>query len=172
MLAKIDLSSTASGGNAATSSSGGSLPLEIKPLLADVLLPKRGPTVISPFSASEFDQAVQLLQGFSRVESTFQWDHDSNGGGDSGLQSLSRHLRKWAALTVIYAGDDEQVDKNVIRLAGSLPAANDPVFVRVHKMPTAPKWKVVVCCDHALPVNSIMNAMKKATEAWIELTRN
>jgi hypothetical protein len=32
------------------------------------------------------------------------------------------------------------------------------------------QWKLVVCCDHALPVNSVMNAMRKATEEWTSLS--
>jgi hypothetical protein len=49
-----------------------------------------------------------------------------------------------------------------LRLAGTLPASGDPVYILVTCHEKSGQGKIVVCCDHALAVNSIMNVMKRA----------
>jgi AP-3 complex subunit beta len=139
LLAKFDIKSAS-----------GSVPVEIKPCLADLLLPCKR-------SVGEFDEEIDKMHGFQRVESKVSL----NFSADASLRAkLPEHLLRTAALNQV--GKPGSWKKNdSLRLAGTLPASGDPVYIFVTCNESG-QGKVVVCCDHALVVNSVMNVMKRA----------
>lgn len=137
LLAKFDIKSAS-----------GSIPVEIKPVLADLLLPCKR-------SIGEFDEEIDKLHGFQRVESKLSLVDPSQRA------TLPEHILRVVALTPV--GKSSSIWKNdVLRLAGTLPASGDPMYILVTCNETSGQGKIVVCCDHALAVNSIMNVMKRA----------
>jgi AP-3 complex subunit beta len=118
------------------SSSTGSIPVVIKPRLGDLLQPS------SVVSIKEFDKAFARLQGFQRIESKLAADQDLQSAAESILGSL--------AVTALGR------DPDVLRFVGKLPASADPVFIQLSN------GKIIVCCDHAMAANSIMNQVKQA----------
>ena len=125
----------------------GGMPVDIKPSIGDLLLPCRR-------SVAEFDAAVSRMHGFNRVESKF------SVAGASREEQLPRRLLSRVALSVV-GGNKLAWDGDKLRLAGTLPASSDPVYVLTTCSVTG-QGKIVVCCDHALVVNSIMNLLKRA----------
>lgn len=122
---------------------GGSVPMEIRPNLVQLLQTCKK-------SSSEFDGGMAKLQGFNRVESSF------NVPDVSFL--TSRWLQKQAHLTPVSKSDSLGAGA---RFVASLPASGDAVFVVV----TASEGgvgKVTVCCEQALAVNGIANSLKKS----------
>jgi AP-3 complex subunit beta len=117
----------------------GSVPIDINPRLGDLLTPVT-------ISTNDFDASINRLHGFQRVESNLPENEE--------LGVLMDRILDAMALTAI--GND----KAKVRLVGSLPASSDPVFV----MLLANSGKVVVCCDHALAVNTIMQQVKQALQ--------
>jgi hypothetical protein len=96
------------------------------------------------------------MHGFQRVESKVSLNFSS----DSSLRAkLPEHLLGTAALNQV--GKPGSWKNDSLRLAGTLPASGDPVYI-LGTCNESGQGKVVVCCDHALVVNSIMNVMKRA----------
>jgi AP-3 complex subunit beta len=137
LLAKFDIKSAS-----------GSIPVEIKPVLADLLLPCKR-------NIGEFDEEIDKLHGFQRVESKLSLVDPSQRA------KLPEHILRFVALTSV--GKSSSIWKHdFLRLAGTLPASGDPVYILVTCHEKSGQGKIVVCCDHALAVNSIMNVMKRA----------
>jgi AP-3 complex subunit beta len=146
----------------------GGIPVEIKPSLCDLLLPCFR-------SVADFDQAVARLQGFQRVDTRFPMSDDSQAQRDT----LMSRLMRTAPWTMILEGDaeatrDETWPGQKLRLAGTLPASSDPVYVLVTITGsgiTGPSSAgggcqalLSVCSDNALAVNSILNTLKKTVQ--------
>jgi hypothetical protein len=86
------------------------------------------------------------MQGFQRVESPYTSSLD--------MTSIAESIMKQSSITLV--GDKAGLPDNKLRFMGMLPASNDPVLVSVAD------GKIVVCCDHAVAVNSILGLMKRA----------
>ena len=130
--------------------SGGGVPVEIKPSLCELLKPP--PT---PVTKEDFDQRLQRMHGpFQRAETSFssQLDH----------QGISLSISKHTGLVPIGEGNSA----SGIRFMGFLPSSNEPVFVVVNG-PTAAGGigKILVCCDHAVAINSISGLLKRILNA-------
>lgn len=132
LLAKFDIKFGSSGS-----------PVEIKPAIADVLLPCQR-------SLEEFDEQVKRLQGFQRVDTNLAID-------SSKLDQLPAVMMLCAALTPVGQKLGFQGDK--LRLAGTLPASSNPVYVLVSTL--AGKCKLSVCSDDAMAANSVMSVLKR-----------
>lgn len=117
--------------------------MELKPSLGDLLKPLK-------VTKTEFDSKMQRMQGFQRVVSKFQ---------TSNLSTLPPSLLKAVALTSV---GKLTWKENKLRLAGMLPANTDPVFVLFQCDEAGGSGNVTVCCESAVAVNSIMNALKRA----------
>ena len=124
--------------------SAGSVPIEIRPMLGELL--RRPPTAPT---LQEFDNAMHRMQGFQRVQSSLSTSL-------SGPSILSLILKQ-ATFSVVDETDHQ------IRLLSLLPASNDPVFVLVES--SNGSGKITVCCDHAVAVNSILGLLKRAVVA-------
>jgi len=123
--------------------SSGGIPVELKPSIGELLLPCKR-------TITDFDQAVQRMQGFQRVESTFPLEAD--------FASTLAKVMGSLALTNI----DTRSDNFPLRLAGSLPASNSPVYIQLSV--EAGQGKIIVCCEHALVVSSLMSLAKKSLQ--------
>lgn len=121
---------------------GGTLPVEVRPSLLQMLKS-------CPKSRSDFDTAVQKLHGFNRVDVAF-------AAPDSSFLTTA-WVKKIANLTPV-SGSGDSSDE--MRFAGCLPASGDPVFVVISCSDGG--GKIVVCSEHALAVNGIVNSLKKA----------
>ena len=126
--------------------SSGTVPVDIRPSIGDLLLPCRQ-------TVDQFDADLRRMHGFNRVESEFTLS--------CSREALTQKLLARVALS--FVGVSSSWDGEKLRLAGTLPASSDPVYVLVTcAADTAGQCKVVVCCDHALVVNSIMNLLKRS----------
>ena len=134
LVARLDIRS---------STTGGSSPVEVKPSLADLLRP------YETLNQASFDKSMSTLQGFGRVTSKVSVPA-------SLVQSLPRLLLKHAALTLV------SNENNQVRLVGQLPASDDLVMVVCSCDPHCGKGTLIVCCDHAVAVNSLSNALQRA----------
>lgn len=121
--------------------SAGSVPVEIKPMLGELL---RSP--LKPIPVDEFDSTMQRMQGFQRVQTSFTTSMD--------MVSILSSILKQASLAVVDKSNHQ------IRSLGILPASNDPVLVLVEC--TNGTGTIIVCCDHAVAVNSILGLLKRA----------
>jgi len=128
-------------------STGSGIPIEIKPSLGDLLMAQKAPSV------AEFDAAMNRMQGFQRVTSSFQ---------SSNLDAVPQIIIKSAALTPV--GKLAWQEKK-LRFIGGLPASHDQVFVRVDCDRTSGSGMITVCCDHALAVNSMLAILKHAVSS-------
>jgi hypothetical protein len=126
--------------------SAGSVPVDIKPSIGELLRPPM------KCSVDEFDSTMNRMQGFQRVESSFTGAYSSP---DVVLQSVS----KQSALVLV--GNKAATDGK-FRFMAMLPASNDPVLVLVETTSGGGSGKIVVCCDHAVAINSILSLMKRA----------
>jgi hypothetical protein len=135
LLAKFDVKFGSSG-----------IPVEIKPLIADVLLPCQR-------SLEEFDEQIKRLQGFQRVDTNLSIDA-------SKLGQLPAVVMQCAALTPV--GKELGFQGDNLRLAGTLPASSNPVYVLVSNL--AGKFKLSVCSDDAMAANSVMNVLKRTIQ--------
>jgi len=124
--------------------SAGSVPVEIKPSLGELL---RQP---QKTSVGEFDSIMHRMQGFQRIETSFTTAHDIN--------AISQSILRESSLTVV--GNSGVADKK-LRFLGLLPASNDLVLVSVESNKSG-AGKIVVCCDHAVAVNSISSLMRRS----------
>jgi hypothetical protein len=122
---------------------GGSVPVEFKPSLGDLLRPHKMKT-------AEFDSTMQTMQGFQRVVSNFHT-------GD--LVGLPASLVKVIALSSV--GKLAWKD-NKLRLIGGLPVSTDLVLVLIQCDSSGGSGTITVCCDNAVAVNTIMNTLKRA----------
>jgi AP-3 complex subunit beta len=124
--------------------SGGSIPVEIKPSLGELL---RHP---NQTSKEAFDSMMHRMQGFQRAEASF-----TKSSGDMAVisKSITTHL----VLKIV------SNTAGCLDLIGLLPASNDPVLVSVHVSETG-KGKIVVGCDHAVAINSILSLVKRALD--------
>ncbi|GKY99801.1 hypothetical protein MPSEU_000933900 [Mayamaea pseudoterrestris] len=116
-------------------SSTGAVPLVIKPRLGDLLLPCRN------INAESFDAALSRLQGFQRVESKLS---------NQDVALAAERLMGSLALIALACNDQSH------RFMGTLPASSDPVYILLSEE------KLIVCCDHAMAANNIMNHAKQA----------
>lgn len=121
--------------------SAGSVPIEIKPMLGELL---RSPPKTT--AVDEFDTTMHGMQGFQRVQSSFTTSLD--------MASILSSIIKQTSLTLVEKSDQQ------IRLIGLLPASNDPVLVLVESENGS--GKMTVCCDHPVAVNSILSVAKRA----------
>lgn len=131
-------------------STGGGIPIELRPTLGDLLVcPNLPPSV------TEFDAAMNRLQGFQRVTATFQSSSPSH------LDTIPNAILKSAALTPV---GKTKWQNNQLRFIGGLPGSNELVWVRLDWDPTKNNnsGTIAVCCDNAMAVNSIMAIVKHA----------
>jgi hypothetical protein len=136
------------------SSTGGGVPVELKPTLAELLQTNKTHTKTT---AAEFDATLQRMQGFQRVVSSFQ-----NKKAKDDVASLSTLILKHAALTLV-VGNQKDNNNNTLRFIGGLPASSDLVLVLIQcDDDHTGSGSITVCCDHALAVNSILNVLKRA----------
>jgi hypothetical protein len=122
---------------------GGSVPIELRPSLVQLLQPCNR-------SSSEFDSSMAKLQGFNRVEASFDVPDISF--------LTSRWLLKQANLTPVSRSDTLSAG---VRFAATLPASGDAVYIMITAS-EAGVGKVTVGCEQALAVNGIANSLKKA----------
>ena len=126
-------------------STGGGIPIEIKPSVGELLTtPPTTPSV------AEFDASMNRMQGFQRVTSKFQ---------SSSVDGVPHILLKSAALSPVGKAGWQD---NKLRLIGGLPASSDIVFVRVECDRNSGAGTITVCCDHAMAVNSVLAILKHA----------
>lgn len=125
----------------------GSNVLDIRPPLGELLQRVK-------LSKSEFEASMQRLQGFNRVTSSFTCT-----GGEHGRASLIEKILKRAALTAL--NKDMKWKDNKFHFAGQLPVSVDKVFVVV-TVDDFSRGELLVCCDNALAINSLLDLVKKA----------
>lgn len=147
-------------------STGGGIPLDIKPTIGD-LLQQEAPTSSSNMMSSQvsdFDTAFQRLQGFQRVSTQFQSTSLATAS------SVCQQVLKSAALVVVGGGDQPNTT-TPFRFLGALPAgSHDLVYVRIDLENTTNgggsssimKGTVTVCSGDAMAVNSILSILKHA----------
>ncbi|KAG7366515.1 adaptin N terminal region-domain containing protein [Nitzschia inconspicua] len=118
--------------------SAGGVPVEIKPSLGELLRP---PKSTSP---EEFDSMISRMQGFQRVESSLTASLET--------ASIEKSIRKCSSLEKVEGKGDK------LRFLALLPASDDLVLVQVD----VGNGKIVVCCDHAVAINSVLSLIKNA----------
>jgi AP-3 complex subunit beta len=121
--------------------SAGSVPVEVKPSLGELLRPPK------KTSSEEFDSTLKRMQGFQRVESTFNATADA--------ASIEKSVMKASSLTKVGGKGDK------LRFIATLPASDDLVLVQV-QIGKEGTGKIIVCCDHAVAINSILSLVKSA----------
>jgi len=127
---------------------GGSIPIEFKPSLSELLQPPK-----KSMSVEEFDAAVVRMQGFQRVESSYTTSQP--------LSSILNILIKQSSFKPI--GNARFASNEKLRLMGLLPVNNEPVMVKIEQ--TNGGGKITVCCDHVMAINSILSLVKRAVSA-------
>jgi hypothetical protein len=130
----------------------GSNPVDIKPPLGELLVPCR-------MSESDFDSAMERLQGFQRVESSFVLSTEGKSL-EQAHQALPLVILKHAALSPV--SRKAEWKEGMLRLAAKLPASKDPVFVVVSCSSITGSGNITVCCDNALATNSLVEELKHA----------
>lgn len=127
----------------------GSTPVDIRPSIGDMLQP-------CCLNGKEFDSSVEALQGFSRVVSKFQLPAPISTSYDALPSSIMKH----AALTPV----DRKLEwkENKLRLAGTLPASMDKIYVLVECDSKNGAGSLTVCCEHPLACNSLKDVLKSA----------
>ncbi|MGK3743971.1 MAG: hypothetical protein ACI8RD_007093 [Bacillariaceae sp.] len=128
---------------------GGSVPIEIKPPLGELLLPLE-----KNISVEEFDTTMSRMQGFQRVESSYTSPLPTT----SVLKSLLKH----SSLETISVGNANLLAEKKLRLIGLLPANNVPVLVKIESTQSA--GKITVCCDDVVAINNILSLVKRAIQ--------
>ena len=117
---------------------GGSVPIEVKPSLGELLLPPK-----KTMSVSDFDGTLTRMQGFNRVESSFT--------SSKNILQIMEALQQDSCLKPVGNAKD-----NKLRLVGLLPANDDLVLVKIDS------GKFAVCCDNVVAINSILSLVKRA----------
>ena len=120
---------------------GGSVPVEFKPSLGELLLPPK-----KAISAESFDATLARMQGFQRVESSYTSCRP--------MASVVEVLKKHSSLKPV----GETGDK--LRMMGLLPASDETVMIKIE--PTNGGGKITVCCDHVVAINNILSLVKRA----------
>lgn len=171
MVARVDIKS----------STGGSMPVELKPSLGELLQPLA-------CTKAEYETTMDRMQGFQRIVSSFQstillpTSSSSSSSKNEILSSLSTKVLKCAALTPVGKSTFSTKD-NQLRLVGGLPTSNEIVLVLIQVTnmdnnnngdgnsssttttsggpAVIVSGTITVCCDHAVAVNSILNVMKR-----------
>lgn len=133
------------------SAAGGGTPVQIKPTLSELLRPCKR-------QKEEFDTQMAQMQGFERVESTFT---------TPSYALVPQWIIKQTALSFV---GSKAWKEGKLRLVGGLPASNDnDELLLVHVLIECDKasgvGKIIVCCDHAVAVNSILNDLKRAVSS-------
>ena len=125
---------------------GGSVPIEVKPTLGELLQPPK-----KAFSSQEFDSAITRMQGFQRVESSYK--------SSRSLASIVELLKKHSSLRTI--GSGKKLDK--LRMMGLLPSGGEAVMVKID--PSNGGGKIIVCCDNVVVINSILGLVKRVVSS-------
>lgn len=120
---------------------GGSVPIEVKPTLGELLLPPK--KAVTP---ADFDKTLSRMQGFNRVESSCATSRP--------LAQIVELLKKHSSLQQVGSTAD-----NKLRMMGRLPANDDVVMVKMDS------GKITVCCDNVVSINSILSLVKRAVSA-------
>jgi len=120
---------------------GGSVPIEVKPALGELLLPPK--KAVTP---ADFDKALSRMQGFNRVESSYTSSRP--------ITEIAELLKKHSSLKQVGNTAD-----NKLRMMGLLPANDDSVLVKMDS------GKITVCCDNVVSINSILSLVKRAVSA-------
>ena len=159
MTARLDINS----------STAGSMPVELKPSLGELLLPLQ-------VNKSEYESTMDRMQGFQRIVSSFQSNVSSSSSTSSSrnevFATLATRVLKCAALTPVGKSSSATTfnKERQFKLVGSLPTSKDIVLVLVQLNDNATtdddgtnviSGTITVCCDHAVAVNSIMNVIKR-----------
>jgi hypothetical protein len=131
------------------SAAGGGTPVQIKPCLSELVRPCKR-------KKDEFDATTAQMQGFQRVESTFQTT-------TALYASIPQWIVKQSALTPV--GKSAAWKEGKFRLVGGLPASDELVHVLIECEKASGVGKITVCCDHAVAVNSILNDLKRAVSS-------
>ena len=124
---------------------GGSVPVEIKPSLGELLRPPK-----KNVSIKEFDERMSKMQGFQRVESSYTTSLP--------ITSIVDSLHKHFPLTTIGSANFSFEKK--LRLMGLLPSNNETVLVLLEASHGA--GKITACCDDVVAINSILSLVKRA----------
>jgi hypothetical protein len=127
---------------------GGSVPIEFKPSLVDLLRPPN-----KTISVEEFDAALMRMQGFQRVESSYTTSKP--------ITSIVQLLMKQSSFELIE--NSKSSSNEIFRLMGLLPANDEPVMVKLEK--TKIGGKIIVCCDHVVAINSILGVVKRVVSS-------
>ena len=128
------------------SSIGGGVPVELKPSVGDMLVPRK-------VTIDEFDSTMGRMHGFQRVSASY-----STAATDA--SSIPKAILKAAALTPV--GKATLTDDGKFRAVGCLPASSDLVLALIQFDKASESGTVTICCDHAVAGNSILNSLKQA----------
>jgi hypothetical protein len=128
------------------SATGGGTPVQIKPSLSELVRPCKR-------KKEEFDATMAQMQGFQRVEGTFT---------TPSYASLPQWIVKQSALSPVGKASWKE---GKLRLVGGLPASHELVYVLIECDKASGAGKIIVCCDHAVAVNSILNDLKRAVSS-------
>lgn len=123
---------------------GGSVPIEFKPSLGELLRPPN-----KTISNEQFDTALARMQGFQRVMSSFTTSLP--------LTSIAEALKKQSSFKLI-----GNVSEN-LRMMGLLPASDESVMVKIEA--TNGGGKITVCSDNVVAINSILSLVKRAVSS-------
>jgi len=127
---------------------GGSVPIEFKPSLGELLQPPN-----KAMSVKEYDVALARMQGFQRVESPYT--------SSKSMASIGKSLMKQSSFRPI-GGAEIDANKS-LRMIGLLPVGKEPVMVKFE--PSSNGGKIIVCCDHVVVINSILSLVKRAVSS-------
>ena len=127
---------------------GGSIPIEFKPSLGELLQPPK-----KTVSVEQFDAALARMQGFQRVESSYTMSQP--------MASTAKVLIKQSSFQPI--GNEQSSSNERLRFMGLLPVTNQPVMVKLE--PTNGRGKIVVGCDDVVAINSISSLVKRAVSS-------
>ena len=134
------------------SATGGGTPVQIKPSLSELVRPCK-----QQHKKEEFDAIMAQMQGFQRVESTFTTPL---------YASVPQWIVKQSALSPVgKQASSSSWKEGKLRLVGCLPASDELVYVLIECDKASGAGKIIVCCDHAVAVNSIMNDLKRAVSS-------
>mmetsp|Transcript_15626 Transcript_15626/g.36015 ORF Transcript_15626/g.36015 Transcript_15626/m.36015 type:complete len:1375 (-) Transcript_15626:77-4201(-) len=124
---------------------GGSVPIEFKPSLSELLLPPD-----KTWSVQEFDAAMTRMQGFQRVDSSYKTSLP--------IASIPQVVIKNSSFQVV--GNALVTSDKKFRLIGLLPENKQPVMVKIEANNDG--GKIVVCCDHVVVINTILSVVKRS----------
>jgi len=127
---------------------GGSIPIEFKPSLGELLQPPK-----KTVSVEQFDAALARMRGFQRVESSYTTSQP--------MASTAKVLIKQSSFQLI--GNVQSSSNEKLRFMGLLPVTNQPVMVKLE--PTNGRGKITVGCDDVVAINSISSFVKRAVSS-------